>query len=293
MPKTLWWYKIRRQIEKLVSKLFLITAFTFLLLPPIFTTRAYYSPLPSSTFLPLTNVYFHRPITKINFNSQVFYTRANWLAEVKELKKFFGSNFIILNERLTGQEITLAVKELKVKNLKIVFAQPFTYKIMAKKTPITYETIYQNDPNLEKGKNKIKQKGEFGQKEEKFLLIYQNKKLAEKILLSEKIIRKPKNEIVLKGTKDPLIGWATWYGLKFHGARTSSGEKFDMYKLTAAHRTLPFGTLVKVINLQNGKSVVVRINDRGPYSYHIIDLSYAAKEAIGMESMAWVKLVIL
>jgi len=78
-------------------------------------------------------------------------------------------------------------------------------------------------------------------------------------------------------------GQASWYGKKFHGRRTASGEIYDMYKLTAAHRTLPFGTIVKVVNLKNDKSVVVRITDRGPaIRGRIIDLSYAAAKDIDM-----------
>ncbi len=78
-------------------------------------------------------------------------------------------------------------------------------------------------------------------------------------------------------------GMASYYGPKFHGRKTSSGEVFDMYALTAAHNTLPFGTLVKVTNLGNDLSVVVRINDRGPFvKNRIIDLSYEAARRIGM-----------
>jgi rare lipoprotein A len=82
---------------------------------------------------------------------------------------------------------------------------------------------------------------------------------------------------------DPeLQGLASWYGGKFHGRLTSSGEVFDTNELTAAHRTLPFGTIVRVTNLDNGKAVLVKINDRGPFvEGRIIDLSKAAAEEIG------------
>jgi rare lipoprotein A len=80
-----------------------------------------------------------------------------------------------------------------------------------------------------------------------------------------------------------LQGLASWYGGKFHGRLTSSGEVFDTNDLTAAHRTLPFGARVKVTNLDNGKSVIVKINDRGPFvEPRIIDLSRAAAEEIAM-----------
>ena len=79
------------------------------------------------------------------------------------------------------------------------------------------------------------------------------------------------------------VGMASWYGRQFHGLRTASGERFNMYALTAAHRSLRFNTLVKVTNLHNGRQVVVRINDRGPWiGGRIIDLSYAAAKEIGM-----------
>ena len=76
-------------------------------------------------------------------------------------------------------------------------------------------------------------------------------------------------------------GNASWYGVPFHGRRASNGEIYDMYKLTAAHRTLPFETMVRVTNMNNGKSTVVRITDRGPFvDNRIIDLSLAAAREV-------------
>lgn len=78
-------------------------------------------------------------------------------------------------------------------------------------------------------------------------------------------------------------GLASWYGRKFHGQKTSSGETYDMFAMTAAHKTLPIPSYARVTNLANGKSVVVRINDRGPFHKgRIIDLSYAAAKRIGI-----------
>ena len=78
-------------------------------------------------------------------------------------------------------------------------------------------------------------------------------------------------------------GVASWYGRKFHGRRTSSGELYDMYAMTAAHRTLPLPSYLRVRNLQNGRSVVVRVNDRGPFvNNRLIDLSYTAAARLGM-----------
>jgi len=78
-------------------------------------------------------------------------------------------------------------------------------------------------------------------------------------------------------------GIASWYGKKFHGRRTSSGDRYDMYAMTAAHKTLPLPTYVEVENLRNGKRVIVRVNDRGPfYENRIIDLSYTAAQKLNI-----------
>jgi rare lipoprotein A len=80
-------------------------------------------------------------------------------------------------------------------------------------------------------------------------------------------------------------GIASWYGKKFHGKRTSSGEPYDMYAMTAAHRTLPLPSYVRVRNLGNGRAVIVRVNDRGPFLHNrLIDLSYAAALKLGIVS---------
>jgi rare lipoprotein A len=78
-------------------------------------------------------------------------------------------------------------------------------------------------------------------------------------------------------------GRASWYGLGFHGRRTANGERYDMNALTAAHRTLPLSSYVRVTNTSNDRSIVVRINDRGPFRHsRVIDLSYGAAKALGM-----------
>lgn len=78
-------------------------------------------------------------------------------------------------------------------------------------------------------------------------------------------------------------GIASWYGTKFHGNRTSSGESYDMYAMTAAHKTLPLPTYARVTNITNGRSVVVKINDRGPFhGNRVIDLSYSAAAKLGI-----------
>jgi rare lipoprotein A len=78
-------------------------------------------------------------------------------------------------------------------------------------------------------------------------------------------------------------GLASWYGIDFHGRDTSSGEVYDMYEMTAAHKTLPLPTYVRVSNLDNGRSSIVKVNDRGPFiEGRIIDLSYAAAYRLGI-----------
>ena len=87
-------------------------------------------------------------------------------------------------------------------------------------------------------------------------------------------------------------GPASWYGPGFHGRPTASGEPFSTNKLTAAHRTLPFGTRVRVVHRKSGRSVVVRINDRGPYAHgRVIDLSWASAQAIDLSGVAQVALL--
>ena len=78
-------------------------------------------------------------------------------------------------------------------------------------------------------------------------------------------------------------GIASWYGTKFHGRRTSSGERYDMYAMTAAHKSLPLPTYARVTNLNNGRAITVKINDRGPFHENrVIDLSYAAAHKLGI-----------
>ncbi|BFN25668.1 hypothetical protein PsSCT_04300 [Pseudomonas sp. SCT] len=84
------------------------------------------------------------------------------------------------------------------------------------------------------------------------------------------------------GRRYSATGTASWYGTKFHGQPTANGEKYDLYGMSAAHKTLPLPTYVKVTNLDNGRTVTLRVNDRGPfYSDRIIDLSFAAAKKLG------------
>jgi peptidoglycan lytic transglycosylase len=99
-----------------------------------------------------------------------------------------------------------------------------------------------------------------------------------------------------KNQVDMLYGVASWYGAVFNGRRTASGERFNMYAMTACHPTLPFGTRVRVVNTANNKSVVVRITDRGNlFNERIIDLSYGAAKKLQMtkSGLAEVKLEVI
>ncbi len=101
---------------------------------------------------------------------------------------------------------------------------------------------------------------------------------------------------VRKAKQPNMSGLASYYAKRFHGSKTSSGRHYDMHALTAAHRSLPFGTWVKVTNKRNGRSVVVEIIDRGPFARnHVIDLSWAAATKLGMRKngVAPVKLTVV
>lgn len=104
-----------------------------------------------------------------------------------------------------------------------------------------------------------------------------------------------KRYYVLKTNKNyEAEGFASWYGTKFHGKRTSSGEPYNMYAMTAASPTLPIPSFVLVTNLNNGKSIIVKVNDRGPFhDNRVMDLSYAAAKKLGVydSGTAWVKIV--
>jgi rare lipoprotein A len=93
----------------------------------------------------------------------------------------------------------------------------------------------------------------------------------------------PETKIEKRESKEVQFGVASWYGGEFHGRPTSSGEIYDMYQLTCAHNTLPLGTVVMVTNIENGRSLELKVNDRGPFvKERIIDVSYAAAQMLGI-----------
>ena len=157
-----------------------------------------------------------------------------------------------------------------------------------------------DDSRLLTGRQNVLQEGQEGIKELRFRVVYAGGKELLRKLINETVLQQPVPLIVAVGTKakvsspprvvmasrgNGIEGLASWYGSEFHGRRTSSGEVYNQNEYTAAHCYLPFGTIVQVTYLRTGKSVTVRINDRGPYSAsRVIDLSSAAAEAIGLKS---------
>ncbi len=196
---------------------------------------------------------------------------------------------ILLNPK---DKVSPSLTTRLVANMKVEIIQ-ISFKDIKRVVKIPPPIVYVNDSNLPRGDLKVKKSGSYGEKEQILQVKYRNGQVVSKKVIKEKIIKKPIPRIVSKGTKPVYWGWVTWYGPGFHGRRTASGEAFNMYALTAAHKWLPFGTRVRVTNLATGRSVIVRINDRGPYSYHVLDLSYAAKCRLGMDSVAYVKYEIL
>lgn len=159
---------------------------------------------------------------------------------------------------------------------------------------IPAQTVTKSDPGLDKGRTKLVTAAQEGQRRLEYLVfLFDGKEVSRRLLKSTTIVE-PVAGLVLSGTKTvaragekaPVsVGFASYYGAELHGRTTASGVPFDMNALTAAHRTLPFGTKVKVTLLATGKSVVVIINDRGPFTKgRIIDLSQAAAKAIGLYS---------
>ncbi len=153
---------------------------------------------------------------------------------------------------------------------------------------IAFKTEERRDNTLLIGKREVIQKGIVGKKIETYQMTYIGDQLKEKKLLTSEVSVEAQSEIVKVGTLAPThtqsleLGKASYYGASFAGARTASGVPLRINELVAAHKTLPFGSLVKVTNVANGKSVIVKIVDRGPYvAGRVIDLTPAAFEQLG------------
>ncbi len=175
-----------------------------------------------------------------------------------------------------------------------VFRQVFS--IDTHRETIAYPIEKRMDDTVYKGRTKLIQEGKEGIKELKYRVVYAGEKELFRECIGEKVIAEPIPSVVAIGIKPlptaPVImasrgerveGIASWYGPGFHGKKTASNEIFDQYANTAAHRSLPFNSYLKVTFIKTGKSVVVRINDRGPNdTSRIIDLSRGAADRIGL-----------
>ncbi len=154
--------------------------------------------------------------------------------------------------------------------------------------PLSVETANARSSSVSQHKLKQKQ----AQKKRQSLASYRashkasHKELRHRAKVKERPLRRAQRseeEWVEHAKQGQLAGKASWYGTGFHGGPTASGMRYDMYSFTAAHRTLPIGTVVKVTRQDSGKSVMVCVTDRGPYVRgRIIDLSYAAADQIGL-----------
>ncbi|MBS4031904.1 MAG: septal ring lytic transglycosylase RlpA family protein [Clostridiales bacterium] len=176
--------------------------------------------------------------------------------------------------------------------------------LISEEVSIPFKTEQKNDPTIPRGKKKVTVQGKVGTLLKTYEIVLADGNEESRQLIEEKQLNEPTNSVVLIGTADPepivtasargggvvtniIEGIASWYGNGdgLHGAKTASGEVFNKNDYTAAHPTLAFGTRVRVTYLKTGKSVDVRINDRGPFGKNrIIDLSMAAAEAIGLRS---------
>ena len=176
---------------------------------------------------------------------------------------------------------------------------PYTVAMEIFQEQIPYEVEFKEDNSLDEGRRVVLQEGQEGIRELTYRVYYAEDKEIYRELAKETVAVEPADAVVALGTNPRSTltiasrektamayteeGIASWYGAKFQGNRTTSGEIYDKNQYTAAHLTLPFNTLVRVTFLRTGKDVVVRINDRGPHVRgRIIDLSRAAAEEIGL-----------
>lgn len=234
------------------------------------------------------------PVTVINFVGETFTINTRGL-QVSDVINEIGIT-LKPTERVTPTLNTWITPNMEIKLL-AEREEHFERDVV-----LAFTTQEKKDATLAYGKRVVEQTGENGKKTEQYRLVYSGDILKEKTLLKSDVVKDPITEIVRVGTKLPdqeqvlEEGKASYYGTSFEGRRTASGQILHMNAFVAAHKTLPFGTLVKVTNTNNGKSVVVRIIDRGPYvSGRVIDLSTGAFSQIASLSsgVAPVRLAVL
>jgi len=241
------------------------------------------------------------PLGRIDITPQIVIDRINPVTlEVDGQKLSFKTPAVKVIDLLKEKRVVLGPRDLVEPCSETFVKRGMTIKVIRisentviEQVDIPFEVEYIYDNTLPCSEEVVIQEGLLGKKEQIANIIYQNGWEKERVIIYEKILSLPRKAVIKKGTRQAYSGFATWYGPGFVGSNTASGELFNPAAFTAAHRTLPFGTLVKVTNVATGLSCVVRINDRGPYSYHIIDLTRAAADAIGMASVAPVILEVL
>lgn len=159
--------------------------------------------------------------------------------------------------------------------------------VVKKHTPVKLKTTASRKTSVKKAAlSNSKKRTSEARKSRKSSKLVSTRAASKKHSRTQKKIRRADPQVWLDhpGESELLRGQASWYGKDFHGGKTASGVPYDMYSYTAAHRTLPLGTVVKVTDEKTGRSVMVCINNRGPFSRgRVIDLSYAAAEEIGLK----------
>lgn len=229
---------------------------------------------------------------------------------IRYILSVFGMVLIILNPYLITDPLTKATNILvrEADNAALDTKNPID--MMKEITDVSWLDLRQKSQIVDKLLNNV-----FQDKKKKITIIDHNQEFeidtyftTVKQVLNSMTIKLTKNQeknIAMDAqVEDGMVieipydiaerGYASWYGPGFDGRTTANGEIYDMYAMTAAHKSLPFDTNVRVINTNNGRSCIVRINDRGPYiKGRIIDLTYTAKEILGIDGIAKVNLEIV
>ncbi|WP_353893393.1 septal ring lytic transglycosylase RlpA family protein [Proteinivorax hydrogeniformans] len=224
---------------------------------------------------------------KIFVDGQVKET-ISWALNVEELLK---EQDITLND----EDIIAVPLDKELKDINNIEITRVDRKVVTESKNIPYQSEMYIDRSLPPGSSRTVIAGKKGVKEVTYEIVYHDGEEKERTVLEKEVVTQPKDAKVYANQRNMVasrggssnsagyVGVASWYGSKFHGNGTASGETYDKNALTAAHRYLPFGTRVQVTFLQTGRSVVVRINDRGPFADNrIIDLSEAAAKEIGL-----------
>ncbi len=193
---------------------------------------------------------------------------------------------------ISGGDIVTVPLDSQVKNGQEIKVIRVESKIITVEEKIPASNYYYLDTRLALGSYKVYKQSKDGLRNVSYKVTYNDGVEVDRVKVEEEIITKPVQGVIHQNTRElasrssrdyAVVGIASYYGDKFHGRRTANGEIYDKNAMTATHRTLPFGTIVEVTYLRTGKSVVVRINDRGPFiEGRIIDLSEAAAREIGL-----------